>query len=172
MFQVDPLNDAQRAFLLAAVQCYLEVQAEARRHQPLPYTDFCATLAAELNAVVSDQGFVDPLSHQEGAVLVELLAAGTLELRRPAGPNITPYYDDAPGGYAGQVPAEDEAWRVPVMLTVVGAETALQAGAAAGQFLHRATQDQAVNLDEGVQAFDVGYESAMPGEQGWLGAGG
>lgn len=44
---------------------------------------------------------------------------------------------------------------------MVGAETALEAGAAAGEFLARATADEAVNHDETVLAYDVGYEAAM-----------
>jgi hypothetical protein len=151
------LTDAQRHYLRAAIACLLAVQGEAAAKIPSAAQGFCEILRNELLDIASADGSTAPLDHQDGAELADMLASGTLELRVPdRASGITPYYADAPGSYTDQVGPDEEAWRVPVLLTVVGAETALDAGAAAGEFLHRATQDDAVNADEVVQAFDVG----------------
>ena len=152
------LTEAQRNYLRAAIRCLLAAQAAYKQT-----TDefFCLGLCDEANDVATAYGTISPLDHQDGAELSELLGIGTLELRVPADAGgITPYFDDEPSSYTDQVGVDEEAFRVPVMLTV-GAETAAEAGTKAIEFLDRATADEAVNFDEVVQAFDVGYEAAM-----------
>lgn len=185
---VTTLNITQVSYLRAAIACLLAVQGEAnrdpkdRRHPERsggPGRDrtttvaslFCMDLREEVLDIATAYGTVSPLDHQDGAELADLLGTGILELRVPEQQastlGIQPYYDDAPGGYAGQVPAEDEAWKVPVLLTVVGAETAAEAGAAAREFLARATTDDYVNPDETVtvQAYDVGGQATTPPDE-------
>ncbi len=161
------LNTAQISYLKAALACMLTVQGQAaQRSEPCDEgaRRMCWDLRSEALDLASAYGTVSPLDHQDGAELAELLGTGTLELRFPgAALGITPYYSDVPGGLANQVGADEEAWRVPVTLTVVGAETALDAAHEAGEFLARATAHDEVNDDETVQAYDVvGYEAAMP----------
>ncbi len=158
------LTDAQRHYLRAAVACLLTVQGEAAardRLSPQHSASFCACLRNELLDVASASGTVSPLDHQDGAELADMLASGTLELRLPSNAGITPYYADAPGSFTDLVGPDEEAWKVPCMLTVTGAETEGAAAVLADTFLGRATMDQNVNRGEVVLAFDVGYEAAF-----------
>lgn len=111
------LTTAQRNYLRAAIACLLAAEggSDARivpdRHassQRLACADLCCI--AEFAAGVPSGAL--PLTHQEGAELADLLAAGTLELHVPAG-GITPYFDDEPGTYTDQVGPDEDAWKVP-----------------------------------------------------------
>lgn len=164
------LNAAQCHYLRAAVACLLAVQGEAAGVQDPGDFDagrrhVCKDLRDDALAIATGFGEVSPLDHQDGAELADLLAAGTLELRLPEAAlaaGIIPFYADAPGSFTDLVGPDEEAWRVPVVLTVVGKDSDLAAAQAAQQFLNRATADESVNVDEQVQAYDVGgYEAAF-----------
>lgn len=161
------LNDAQRHYLRAAIACLLAVQGEAAGRG---LTDefgrgrriLCTDLRDEALVLATNCGTVSPLDHQDGAELADMLANGTLELRLQAPvAGITTYYADAPGSYTDQVGPDEEAWKVPCVLTVTGAETEDAAAVLADTFLGRAMMDPTVNSDEMVLAFDVGYEAAF-----------
>ncbi len=162
------LNTSQVAYLRAAIACLLAVQGEAGRpdHPTTlffqPANKFCADLRDEALDLATNYGTVSPLDHQDGAELAAMLANGTLELRLQAPvAGITTYYADAPGSYTDQVGPDEEAWKVPCVLTVTGAETEDAAAVLADTFLGRAMMDPTVNSDEMVLAFDVGYEAAF-----------
>ncbi len=164
------LNVGQRSYLRAAIACLLAVQGEACRRKPLgplgsqTGTQFCADLRDEVLAIATKDGAVPPLDHQDGAELADLLASCVVELRvtDTEHSGITPFYADAPGSFTDLVGPDEEAWRVPVVLTVVGKDSDLAAAQAAQEFLNRATAHESVNVDEQVQAYDVGgYEAAF-----------
>lgn len=169
---VKTLNASQIAYLRAAIHCLLAAQAQAASR--LAFTsDFeygryriCADMRDDALGLATNHGTVPPLGHQDGAELADLLAVCALELRMPdaaAQAGITPYFDEAPGSYTDQVGADEEAWKVPVTLTVV-AETAEVAAAEAREFLARSVGDDECNYDETVLAYEVGYEAAfVPG---------
>lgn len=159
------LNIAQISYLRAAIGCLLAAQAQAAAsfeagNFELGRRRVCQDLRDDALGLATAYGTVSPLDHQAGAELADLLGSGTLELRAPADAGgITPYYSDEQ--FIGQVGPEEEAFKVPVTLVVV-AETASAAAKEAGEFLSRATDDDEVNYDETVQAYDVvGYESAF-----------
>lgn len=162
------LTEAQRNYLRAAIACLLTVQGEAAaRDRVGTPAGFCAALRNEVLEIATDGGMDAPLDHQDGSDLMEMLATSTVDLRtRTAPAGITPYYSEEPGGYAGQVPAEDEVWVVPCKLTIAGAETADEAAVMADTILGRAQMDETINADECLLAFEVGnYDPVtLPGE--------
>lgn len=161
------LNASQVAYLRAAIACLLTVQGEAAARGAASFdgsAGFCADLRDEVLAIATKDGTVSPLDHQDGAELSDMLASCAVELRvtDAESSGITPFYANAPGSFTDLIGPDEEAWRVPVVLTVVGKESDLEAAQAAQEFMSRATLDEAVNVDEQVQAYDVGgYETAF-----------
>ena len=159
------MTEAQRHYLRAAISCLLAVQGEAAtRTRSLGFSDiFCAGLRDDVLALATDDGRVSPLDHQDGQELLELLElADGIELRATEGPKVSgikPFYDVAPGTYTDQVGADEEAWKIPCMLTVTGAETEDAAAVLADTFLGRAMMDATVNADEVVLGFEVDHEA-------------
>lgn len=160
------LNIAQRSFLLEAIACLLAVSAEAERGACTgnyqASTTFCQEELALLDAQVAlPEAFeVAHLSSQDGHELMDLIRSGPVAV----GGVIINYYSEEPDGYAGQVPADADVWKVPATLTIAGAETADEAAQFADELLSRALLDGTVNADEHLLQYQVvGYESAMPG---------